>query len=353
MLSIQELQQSAPKLFEKLDISNLEDKVSRLKSQTLEDGFWDHKNSGEVAQELGTLENQVQKFREFEEKLEEFIQFIDLIPNYDSTPDGQSDFQKLLSMHDSLVLESTLSGPFDKSSAIVSIHSGAGGDDAQDFATMLAEMYKGYFSSKQWSFQIIDSDYSSSGIKHLTFEVTGSFAFGNLKAEHGVHRLVRLSPFNSGNTRETSFARVDVIPVIPTTTEVDLNPEDLKFDTYKSSGPGGQSVNTTDSAVRVTHVPTGIQASCQNNRSQHQNKDAAIQILKSKLLHLQHEQQAETLDAIRGSKDANAFGSQIRSYTLHPYKLVKDHRTKYESKNPEEVFAGDLQGFIDEYLLAN
>lgn len=353
MLSIQELQQSAPKLFERLDISNLEDKVSRLKSQTLEEGFWDHKNSGEIAQELGALENQVQKFREFEQKLEEFIQFIDLIPNYEATPDGQSDFQKLLSMHDSLVLESTLSGPFDKSSAIVSIHSGAGGDDAQDFATMLAEMYKGYFSRKQWSFQIIDSDYSSSGIKHLTFEVSGSFAFGNLKAEHGVHRLVRLSPFNSGNTRETSFARVDVIPVIPTTTEVDLNPEDLKFDTYKSSGPGGQSVNTTDSAVRVTHLPTGIQASCQNNRSQHQNKDAAIQILKSKLLHLQHEQQAETLDAIRGSKDANAFGSQIRSYTLHPYKLVKDHRTKYESKNPEEVFAGDLQPFIDEYLLAN
>ena len=317
----------------------------------MEPGFWDQKNSNQIAKQLGDLENQLQEFESFQSKIKEYNQFCDLINDYADTPDGQADYQTLVQMHDKLILASTLSGKFDKSSAIISIHSGAGGDDAQDFTNMLAQMYKSYCENHSWSIQILDSDYSTAGLKHLTIQVEGLFAYGNLKAEHGVHRLVRLSPFNSGNTRETSFARVDVIPLLPESQDLNLNTEDLKFDPYKSSGPGGQSVNTTDSAVRVTHLPTGIQAACQNHRSQHQNKAAAIQILSSKLLHIQAEQQAETIEKIRGGKDTAAFGSQIRSYTLHPYKLVKDHRTKYESKNPDQVFAGDIQSFIDEFLL--
>jgi len=351
MFTLSELQQSLTKLEDKLKVSDLKDQISRLKSQTMEEGFWDHKNSNQIASQLGSLENQVQEFEDFKSKLSDYAQFCELIDDYELTPEAKSDFENLIHMHDKLVLASTLSGEFDKSSALVSIHSGAGGDDAQDFANMLAKMYQSYSENHSWQTQILDSDYSVSGLKHITFQIEGVFAYGNLKAEHGVHRLVRLSPFNSGNTRETSFARVDVVPILPEAESLDLNPDDLKFDTYKSSGPGGQSVNTTDSAVRVTHIPTGIQAACQNNRSQHQNKAAALQILSSKLLHLQAEQQAETLEKIRGGKDTAAFGSQIRSYTLHPYKLVKDHRTKYESKNPDQVFAGDIQPFIDEFLL--
>ena len=351
MLTILELTDSLTKLEEKLNISDLRDQVSRLKSQTMEAGFWDQKNSNQIAKQLGDLENQLQEFEAFQSKIKEYNQFCELITDYADTPDGQNDYQTLIQMHDKLILASTLSGPFDKSSAIISIHSGAGGDDAQDFSNMLAQMYRSYCENHSWNIQILDSDYSTAGLKHLTMQAEGLFAYGNLKAEHGVHRLVRLSPFNSGNTRETSFARVDVIPLLPASQELNLNTEDLKFDTYKSTGPGGQSVNTTDSAVRVTHLPTGIQAACQNHRSQHQNKAAAIQILNSKLLHIQAEQQAETIEKIRGGKDTAAFGSQIRSYTLHPYKLVKDHRSKYESKNPDQVFAGDIQAFIDEFLL--
>lgn len=351
MFTLSELTDSLTRLEEKLNISDLKDQVSRLKSQTMEAGFWDHKNSNQVAKQLGELENQLQEFESFQSKIKEYTQFCQLLGGYSETPEGQADFQVLIQMHDKLILASTLSGKFDKSGAIISIHSGAGGDDAQDFTNMLAQMYKSYCENQSWNTQILDSDYSSSGLKHLTMQVDGMFAYGNLKAEHGVHRLVRLSPFNSGNTRETSFARVDVIPLLPDSQSININSDDLKFDTYKSSGPGGQSVNTTDSAVRVTHTPTGIQAACQNHRSQHQNKAAALQILNSKLLHIQAEQQAETLEKIRGGKDTAAFGSQIRSYTLHPYKLVKDHRTKYESQNPDQVFAGDIQAFIDEFLL--
>lgn len=352
MISIEQIQDSLTKLKSKLDIEDLKDQASRLKSQTMEEGFWDHKNSSQIAQKLGNLENTIEEFDTFESKVAEFIEFQKLVDNYDQSEDGLKDLQILEELSHKLVKAQTLSGEFDNLSAVLSIHSGAGGDDAQDFATMLLEMYKSYAKNSNFSFDLIDIDYSASGIKHASLKIKGAFAFGNLKAEHGVHRLVRLSPFNSGNTRETSFALVDVIPVLEASeTSFELNPDDLKIDTYKSSGPGGQSVNTTDSAVRVTHIPSGIQASCQSERSQHQNKANALNILKSKLLHIQKQQQAETLEDIRGEKSANAFGSQIRSYTLHPYKLVKDHRTKFESKNPEAVFNGDIQDFIDAYLI--
>ena len=352
MTSINQIQESVAKLKSKLDLEALKDKASRLKSQTLEDGFWDHKNSGQIAQELGHIENTIQEFEDFESKVNEFLEFSDLIENYDQTEDGMNDLLNLEQINHKLVKAQTLSGEFDKLSTILSIHSGAGGDDAQDFANILLQMYISYAKNNGYSVELIDADYSTSGIKHASLKIKGTFAFGNLKAEHGVHRLVRLSPFNSGNTRETSFALVDAIPILESTeTNFELNQEDLKIDTYKSSGPGGQSVNTTDSAVRVTHLPTGIQASCQSERSQHQNKANALEILKSKLIHIQKQQQAETLEDIRGEKSTNAFGSQIRSYTLHPYKLVKDHRTKFESTNPDNVFAGDLQDFIDSFLM--
>jgi peptide chain release factor 2 len=351
MLAISELKSSLESIKNKLDLPKLVQQANDLESQTLAEGFWDHKNSGQVASELGSLQAQIKLVEDFEQQINEFLEFCQLDPNFQDSPEAQADLQKLMQLHDQLVLESTLSGKYDKLSAILSVHSGAGGDDAQDFANMLADMYKNYAQLQGWQATLVDADYTAAGIKHITLQIQGTYAYGNLKAEHGVHRLVRLSPFNSGGTRETSFAMVSVIPELKQDNSFQLNPDDLKVDTFKSSGPGGQSVNTTDSAVRVTHIPTGIQAASQSERSQHQNKENAMTMLQSKLLHLQQEQQAHTIEEIRGDKTAVSFGSQIRSYTLHPYKLVKDHRTKHESNHPEQVFAGEIQDFIDSFLL--
>ena len=244
-----------------------------------------------------------------------------------------------------------LCGPYDKDNAIVTLHAGAGGTDSCDWATMLYRMYNRWAEKKGFSITVLDYiDGDITGIKGVTFEVNGENAYGYLKSEKGVHRLVRISPFNSAGKRQTSFVSCDVIPDIEDDIDIELNDDELKIDTYRASGAGGQHVNKTSSAIRITHLPTGIVVQCQNERSQHFNKEKAMQMLKSKLYLMKQQEQAEKMSDIRGEVKEIGFGSQIRSYVMHPYTLVKDHRTNEENGNVTAVLDGELDAFINAYL---
>lgn len=247
--------------------------------------------------------------------------------------------------------QTLFSGPHDASDAVLSIHAGAGGDDAQDWAEMILRMMLRFAERKDLGTKIIsESRGGEAGIKSATIEISGKLAFGNFRSEAGVHRLVRLSPFNSDNLRQTSFALVEVIPLLDGEGDVEISPSDLKIDTYRSSGAGGQSVNTTDSAVRITHLPTDIVVTCQNERSQLQNKEKAMAILRSKLIQLKEQEEAEEAKKLKGEHKSAEWGNQIRSYVLHPYKMVKDHRTKTQTSDVESVLDGGLNEFVEAYL---
>ena len=247
----------------------------------------------------------------------------------------------------------TLAGPYDDRPAIVSIFSGAGGTDSQDWAEMLLNMYARWGELQRRPVQVMDMSYGDeAGLRSATVEIGGSFAYGYLSAERGVHRLVRLSPFDPNNLRHTSFAQVEVLPAAGEEEEVAIRPEDIKMDTFRSSGPGGQNVQKVASAVRLTHLPSGIVVSCQTERSQHQNREYAMRILTARLLARQNEQKAEELARLRGERVAAEWGNQIRSYVLHPYKSVKDHRTNFQSTNPDAVLDGDLDDFIEAFLIS-
>lgn len=244
-----------------------------------------------------------------------------------------------------------LSDELDTNNALMTINAGAGGTESCDWASMIMRMYLRYAESKGWDIEIHDfQDGDEAGIKSCTVEITGEYAFGLLKAENGVHRLVRISPFDSNAKRHTSFCSVYVSPVIDDDIEIEINTSDLRIDTYRASGSGGQHVNRTDSAVRITHMPSGIVVQSQSQRSQHQNKDACMKLLRSKLYEAELEERRKKQQDLEDSKSEIAFGSQIRSYVLHPYKLVKDHRTSYESHEPDEVLDGDIEFFINEFL---
>lgn len=265
--------------------------------------------------------------------------------------DIESQTNELEATFAALKEELKYSGPYDDHDAIVSIHAGAGGTDAQDWAQMLLRMYLRWAESRSYKVEMIDeSTGDEAGIKSATFTVAGNLAYGKLALEHGVHRLVRLSPFNSDNLRQTSFAKVEVMPRIAQDTEVEIDEKDLRTDVYRAGGHGGQSVNTTDSAVRITHVPTGIVVAIQNERSQLQNKETAMTILRSRLAQLQLEQHAEKLSELKGPNEQAAWGNQIRSYVLHPYKQVKDLRSRFETSNIDAVLDGDLDALLDANL---
>ncbi len=250
-----------------------------------------------------------------------------------------------------LTLETLLSGHYDANNAIMTFHAGAGGTEAQDWCEMLIRMYQMYAQKNGYSVDVLDTlPGDDAGIKSATIQISGMNAYGYLKAEKGVHRLVRISPFDASGRRHTSFASIEVMPEITDDIEIDIRPEDLKMDTYRSSGAGGQHINKTDSAVRITHIPTGVVVSCQTQRSQHQNRDYAMKMLKSKLAEIAEQQQKERIEDIKGVQKEIAWGSQIRSYVFHPYTMVKDHRTSYETGNIGAVMDGDLNGFINEYL---
>ncbi len=303
-------------------------------------------------QELEGLRSDIKKLSELETEVDNLKEMADLAADDTGIKrEIEEKNRKIEKDIENIEFETLFRGEYDQNNVILSIHSGTGGTDAQDWAEMLLKMFLRFAERKNWKAKLIsESRGQEAGIKSATIEVIGKLAYGYLKTEAGVHRLVRLSPFNAKNLRQTSFALVEVLPEIDKMEEVEIDPSELRIDTFRSSGAGGQSVNKTDSAVRITHIPSGIVISSQNERSQLQNKEQAMKILKAKLHQKYLENKEKETKDLKGEHTEVQWGSQIRSYVLHPYKLVKDHRTKFESKNPEEVLDGNLDGFIEAYL---
>lgn len=346
-MNLQELKNKFQDISQALDIDAIKEKEKDISNQLKDPNNWEDQNLlNKLNISLKAYEKQLICLQEIQDGLDYIQAFHEEI----SEKEIHTALESLNKKINDLEVKTLLNQKYDSLSAILSVYSGAGGDDAEDFTQMIYNMYEKYAENQEYHTSILECSLTESGIKHISIKIEGPYAYGNLKSEHGVHRLVRLSPFNSGNTRETSFCLVDVIPIIETENSIEIESQDLRIDTYKSQGPGGQSVNTTDSAVRITHIPTKISASCQSERSQHQNKENALNLLKSKLTHLLEIQNKKEIQDIRGESLQNSFGSQIRSYTLHPYKLVKDHRTSHEDNNPQNVFNGNIEGFIYSYL---
>ncbi len=317
--------------------------------------FWDNpERAQKFVLELRDLKGDIETYHKLESQYEDLLTLIEMGYEEGDTSileEVESEYQDFTSSFESLRISTLLSDEYDSYGAILTLHAGAGGTESCDWAAMLARMYRRYAEKKGFEVEVLDFlDGDEAGIKSVTMQINGTNAFGYLKSEKGVHRLVRISPFNAAGKRQTSFASCDVMPDIEEDLDIEINEDDLKIDTYRSSGAGGQHINKTSSAVRITHLPTGIVVQCQNERSQFQNKDKAMQMLKAKLYLLKQEENAEKVSDIRGEvKDIN-FGNQIRSYVMQPYTMVKDHRTNYETGNVSAVLDGELDGFISEYL---
>jgi len=301
---------------------------------------------------LAEQKKMVAKWRELEKKVTDTVELLSLIEEDTSLmTEIQSEAEKLASQLDEMELEMAFGSEYDARSAILAIHAGAGGTESQDWAEMLMRMYLRWAERRGYRAEVLDvSPGEEAGIKSAIIEVGGSYACGYLKSEHGVHRLVRLSPFDADHARHTSFALVEVMPEAEADADVAIGPDDLKVEVFRSSGPGGQHMQKTSSAVRLTHLPTGLVVTCQSERSQHQNKEIALRILTSRLLELELEKRAEERARLKGERIAAGWGNQIRSYVLHPYKMVKDHRTNHETSNAEAVLDGYLDNFITAYL---
>ncbi|WP_294580407.1 peptide chain release factor 2 [uncultured Thomasclavelia sp.] len=341
--------------YQTIDIEGYRREIEGLTNVTLQEGFWDDANKAKgIYDKLNRMKKTVDQYDSLKQKLDELNETYELVKNTDDQEFQEileSDylaFEQELSEFEKMML---LSGEHDNLNAIVEIHPGAGGTESQDWADMLFRMYQRYATRKGWKVEVLDYlDGDVAGIKSVTMLVKGEMAYGHLKAEKGVHRLVRLSPFDSAKRRHTSFASVDVMPEFNNEIEIEIQSSDLKIDTYRASGAGGQHINKTDSAVRITHIPTNIVVTCQSQRSQIQNREQAMIMLKSKLYQLMLEKQASQLQELKGEQKEIAWGSQIRSYVLHPYSLVKDNRSNFESNNPKAVLDGDLDDFIYAYL---
>ena len=300
--------------------------------------------------QLARAREEVESWRALKTRLQDAIDLAGL-EDESILPDLEKELAELEAEVDRRETQALLSGPYDAEDAILAIHAGAGGTDSQDWAAMLQRMYLRWAESKGYEAEILDtSEGEEAGIKSTTIAVEGDYAYGYLKAEKGVHRLVRLSPFDSAKRRHTSFALVEVLPQVDADDEIEISHSDLRIDTFRSAGAGGQNVQKNETAVRITHLPTGIVVSCQNERSQMQNKENAMRVLRARLLDLKQRQKAEQMAEIKGEHVSAEWGSQIRSYVLHPYQMVKDHRTDFEVGNAQAVLDGDLDGFIESYL---
>ena len=336
-------------------IKDIEIEVKKLDDKTLENGFWeDTKNSAKILQEVKRVKSKYNKMKSI---LSEYDALIDLneLLLIENDEDMQNELvagtKKLEKKLDKYEVELLLSGKYDRNNAIITLHPGAGGTESQDWVQMLYRMYLRWANDNGYEAKELDFlEGDEAGIKSVTFEVKGENAYGYLKAEKGVHRLVRISPFDAGGRRHTSFASVEVLPEITDDIQIEINPQDLRIDTYRASGAGGQHINKTDSAVRITHIPTNIVVSCQSERSQIQNKETAMKMLKSKLIDLKEKEQKEKIEDLKGIQRDIAWGSQIRSYVFCPYTLVKDHRTNYEVGNVEAVMNGEITDFMEAYL---
>ena len=321
----------------------------------LKPNFWDDKEKADLTlkgiQELKNLTQDIKKLKEDTENNLELIELLLVEKDDELLQNLELDIKNETKQLEKLSVLLLLNGPYDKNNCTLEIHSGAGGTEACDWANMLYRMYLRYCEKKGYKVEVLDyQEGEEVGIKSVTIEIKGLNAYGYLKGEKGVHRLVRLSPFDAANKRHTSFASIDIIPEFDNTINVDINEKDLKIDVYRSSGKGGQGVNTTDSAVRITHLPTKTVVTCQNERSQIQNKETAMKMLKAKLYVIEQEKKNQELNAIKGNYQNIEFGSQIRSYVMHPYSMVKDHRTNTETSNVSKVLDGDIDLFIESYL---
>ena len=337
------------------DISTLEKELKKLEAEIVDPNFWqDTKNSNKILSRIKKIKSKVLSYRKIENDIKNLKELTELT-NIEPDEEIEKDIIKSTKISEKeiekLEIATLLSGNYDNNNAIVTIHPGAGGTESQDWAEMLYRMYVRWATKN--NYEVKELDYlegEEAGIKSVTFEIIGEYAYGYMKGEMGVHRLVRISPFDSGGRRHTSFASVEVLPEITDDIEIDINSDDLRIDTYRASGAGGQHINKTSSAVRITHIPTNIVVACQSERSQIQNRETAMKMLKSKLLDLKEKEQKEKIEDLKGDQKDIAWGSQIRSYVFCPYTMVKDHRTNYEVGNVEAVMNGEIDEFMREYL---
>ncbi len=334
-----------------LDLGAMRAEIADLGEQVAAPDLWDDQaNAQRVTGRLSVLQGELERFTSLQSRIDDLGILLELAreeSDADSLTEAENELRKVTKAVEQLEVRTLLSGEYDVREALVTIRSGAGGVDAADFAEMLMRMYTRWAERNNYSVEIFDTSYAEeAGLKSATFAIHAPYGYGTLSVEAGTHRLVRISPFDNQGRRQTSFAAVEVVPVLEQTDEIDIPEDEIRVDVYRSSGPGGQSVNTTDSAVRLTHVPTGTVVSCQNEKSQLQNKASAMVILKAKLLALKKAEERAELDELRGDVQGS-WGDQMRNYVLHPYQLVKDLRTEYETGNPQAVFDGEIDGFLE------
>ena len=340
---------------ESLHIDHLREQLVEYQEDMGSPGFWDDTDRAQkISAKASSVERRLQHFESLTARaddIEVLMELAEEADDHDSVEEIRRDFASLKEDLETLRLQTLMTGEYDGCNCILSLHAGAGGTEAQDWTQMLYRMYTRFCERMGFAVRELDMlDGDEAGIKSVTFEVTGDYAYGYLKSERGVHRLVRISPFDANARRHTSFASLDVSPVIEDDSEIEIRPEDLRIDTYRASGAGGQHVNRTDSAVRITHIPTGIVVQCQNERSQIQNREQAMAVLRARLVELRERENQEKMSEIKGELKKIEWGSQIRSYVFQPYTMVKDHRTGFEVGDIDSVMDGDLDGFITAYL---
>lgn len=338
-----------------LDIGGAKKELEKLTMEQNSESFWQNLERAQtVNQQINLYQRKIKRYNDLTKKLADTISFLDIVEELGEESEvvsAKEQVTKVLALVDQMSIEALLRGKYDSCNAILTLHAGAGGTEAQDWVEMLYRMYYRYAERSGYKVSVMDKlDGDDAGIKSITFSVNGENAYGYLKAEMGVHRLVRISPFDSNKRRHTSFASLEVMPEIEDASSIAINTEDLRIDTYRSGGAGGQHVNKTDSAVRITHIPTGIVVACQNERSQIQNRETAMKMLISKLVDRKERERLEEAQSIKGELKKIEWGSQIRSYVFCPYTMVKDHRTNYENTNVSAVMDGDIEEFIIEYL---
>ncbi|WP_029087992.1 peptide chain release factor 2 [Brevibacterium album] len=348
---IASLQQTFRSIREVSDVDVLRSEVDELTEAAAAPDLWDDPEAAQqVTSKLSHRQSMLEKLDRFDQRIEDVELLVSMGEDEgdaDAIAEAQAEIEKLKGELGELEISTLLSGEYDERSAVITVRAGAGGDDASDFALMLTRMYVRWAENNEYSVQELDTSYAEgAGVKSATIQVNAPYAFGTLSVEAGTHRLVRISPFDNQGRRQTSFAAVEVVPLIESTDHIDIDENDLKIDVYRSSGPGGQSVNTTDSAVRITHIPTGTVVSMQNEKSQIQNRAAAMRVLQSRLLQLKREEEAAHKKELAGDIKAS-WGDQMRSYVTHPYQMVKDLRTGYEVNNPQSVFDGSIDGFLE------
>ena len=352
---INNLKNRIENIYNSLNLKSKEEELKQLESKTLEAGFWNNSNeSNSILKQIKNIKSKIKLYTDLNAQISDLSDLNELL-NIEPDEELENQLNALTRSAeksiDKFEVQTLLSGKYDKNNAIITLHPGAGGTESQDWAEMLYRMYSRWANKNGYNIKELEFlEGDEAGIKSVTALIEGENAYGYLKCEHGVHRLVRISPFDAGGRRHTSFASLEVLPEITDDIEIEINPSDLRIDTYRASGAGGQHINKTDSAVRITHIPTGVVTACQTERSQIQNRETAMRMLKSKLIDLKEKENKEKIEDLKGIQRDIAWGSQIRSYVFCPYTMVKDHRTNYEVGNIEAVMNGEIDDFIEEYL---